>query len=187
MKNAFYFILMIVFCGCLSSAPTASKKWYVTGIKGEMSEIFALRKPSVKISRVSVRPPYDGTSLAVLRTDGSIAFDPCNAFASNPERLLSGAVFDALESSGFADVVLDSKSSIPSPLKLEVTVTRLALDCRMKGRRDASVGVILRLCESGKVLSVSRGESTAPTGEADYTKSFSTAFTRAMSEALKRL
>lgn len=187
MKTAFYLAVTAAFCGCLSSVPPAPKKWHVTEIKGEMPKITAVRKPSVKISRVDVRPPYDGTALAVLRADGSIAFDPCNAFASTPERLLSGAVFDALESAGFADVVLDSKSSVASPLKLEVTVTRLALDCRTEGRREASVAVMLRLCESRRVISTSRGEAVAPTADADYTKAFSTAFTRSMSEALKRL
>lgn len=187
MKKQLVYLMLVSLCGCLSSAPKAPKKWLVGEVKGEGSAFAGVRKDCVKLSKVDVRAPYDGTSIAVLRSDGSIAFDPCNAFASSPERLLYGAAFDALESAGFAGTVLDTKSSVPSVLKLEVTVTRLALDCRKEGRRDASVAVMLRLCESRKVISTSHGEAAAPTAEADYTKAFSTAFTRSMSEALKRL
>lgn len=186
-KILLYLIAFSAVSGCLSPAPKAPRKWYVTEIKGEASKYAGVRKPSVKLVRVDVRAPYDTVSIAVLRADGSIAFDPGNAFAAAPARLLAGAAADFLESSGFADVVLDSRSSVPSPLQLEIVVTRLALDCRKDGRRDASVQLVMRLVESRKTVSVSRGEASALTGEADYTESFSTAFSRAMSEALKRL
>lgn len=187
-KIAFCLLASCVFCGCLSPVKQTSKKWVIGEIRGEMSKVAATAKrPSVKIARIEVCAPYDETSLVVMRPDGSVAFDPCNAFASAPSRLLSRAVYDSLESSGFAETVLDSKTSVQSPLKIEIIVTRLALDCRKPGRREASVGVMLRLLESRNVVSVSHAEASAPTDEADYSKSFSIAFTRAMSEAIKRL
>ncbi len=187
-KIAFYLFASCVFCGCLSPVKHISKKWVIGEIRGEMSKIAdAPKRPSVKIARIEVCAPYDETSLVVMRSDGSVAFDPYNAFASAPSRLLSRAVYDILESSGFAETVLDTKTSVQSPLKIEIIVTRLALDCRKPGRREASVCVMLRLLESRNVLSVSHAEASAPTDEADYSKSFSIAFTRAMSEAIKRL
>lgn len=187
MKNFLVCLAALAFCGCLSSAPKAPKKWLVGEIKGEAAKIAGVKRDSVKLVRVEVRAPYDGARFAVLRPDGSVAFDPENAFAATPAHILAGAAFDVLESSAFAETVLDSKTSVPSPLHMEVIVTRLALDCRNEGRRDASVAVMLRLVESRRTVSVSRGEAAVLTDEADYTESFSIAFSRAMSEALKRL
>lgn len=177
----------LFFCGCLSPAPESPRHWLIGEIKGEATKLAGVKRDSVKLTRVDVRSPYDGTRIAVLRPDGSIAFDPCNSFAATPSRLLVGAAFDILESSGFAQTVLDSKTTVSSPLQIEIIVTRLALDCRDEGKRDAAVSVMLRLVESRKTVSVSRGEASVLTDEADYTKSFSVAFSRAMSEALKRL
>lgn len=187
MKNFLVCLAALAFCGCLSSAPKVPKKWLIGGISGESAKIPGIKRDSVKLVRVEVRSPYDGAQLAVLRADGSVAFDPANSFASSPSRLLAGAAYDVLESSGFAKTVLDSKTSVSSPIQLEVIVTRIALDCRNEGRRDASVEVMLRLVESRKNVTVSKAEAASITTDANYTQSFSTAFSNAMSEALKRL
>ncbi len=187
MRRILLHMVFLSLCGCLSPVPDRSKNWTIGHIKGESSRLVGVKREVVKISRVDVRAPYDGTRLAVLRADGSLAFDSANVFAASPSRLLSGAAYDAVEASGFAATVLDSKTAAPSNLLLELVVTRLALDCRTPGSRSASVEVMLRLLESRKTVSVARAEASVPIDEPDYTKSFSVAFSRAMTEALKRL
>lgn len=187
MKKLLLNVVLVSLCGCLAPAPDAPKKWLIGEIKGECSKIAGVKRDSVKLVRADVRAPYDSTALAVLRADGSVAFDPANAFAASPARLVAGAALDVLESSGFALTVLDPKTNIPSNLHLELVVTRLALDCRDAGRRDALVEVMLRLAESRRSVAVSKAEASVPVDGSDYTKSFSAAFSRAVGEALKRL
>ena len=78
-------------------------------------------------------------------------------------------------------------SSASTKTLLEVTVNRLALDCRVAGARLATVELTVTLVDTRTVVAVASGEGTAPTGTGDYSAAFSSAFTAAMTAALKRL
>lgn len=139
----------------------------------------------VRVSNVSVRPPYDMQRLAVLRKDGSIAFDPRNSFASTPAQLLRGAALDALAASGRFKRVLTGTSSAAADLNAEITVTLVALDCRRDNQRDATIELTLSIIEGREVVFSSRGKGTAATPDADYSAAFSRAFAIAINDALR--
>ena len=145
----------------------------------------AAEKPRFGVARVvtvSVRAPYGSKSIAVLRGDGTVAFDPYNEFAAGVPQLLKGTVSEALEKSGLFKSVIDSSSSAGSDVFAEVSVTRLALDCREHGRRKAvaDVGVLLANGRDIAAKSSASGESDAADGN------YGAAFSRAVSDALAK-
>jgi len=88
---------------------------------------------------------------AVLRSDGSIAFDPRNSFAAAPGSIIKDAV-----------VGRGGEGSL--------FVRRLALDCRAEGRRDAVVS--LEIVSGNRA---SKGNAAEPTADGNYSKAFSSA------------
>ena len=182
-------VLLPLVAGCFSAGPRpqAPVNWT---IETRAVPVVAAVEPKwgvTRLAQVAVRAPYDGAHLAVLRADGSIAFDPANAFASAPSALLRGAAQDAAESSGLFARVVGPASSASTKTLLAVTVNRLALDCRVAGARLAIVELTVTLVDARTVVAVASGEGTAPTGTGDYSAAFSSAFTAAMTAALKRL
>ena len=176
--------------GCLGTAPKAPRNWIVdwsAPASGVGSEEAPANAPSVKLLQVDVLAPYGGTRLAVLRSDGSLAFDPLNAFAAQPSSLLKGAAFDVLEGSGAFSRVVRPGSSAAADLALEVTVTRLALDCRAEGRVEASVAVDIALVGGRAVVSSARGEASVPVDGANLSAPFSKAFAEAALQAIRSL
>ena len=145
MRRLVPIVPLLALAGCLASAPQPPVNWLV-----ETAEL-------PRFSAVTVAAPYDDGRLPVLRADGSIAFDPCNAFAARPSQLLRNA--------------LTADRSAPF-----LFVERLALDCREASRRDAVAEVTL--VTEGRTL---RGSARVPTADGDY----SAAFTRAVGEAVK--
>lgn len=176
-----------LFAGCLGSAPKAPKNWSVEWTKTavERSEKEAL--PAVKLTQLDVRAPYNGTNLAVLRSDGSIAFDSFNSFAAQPAALLKGAVFDAVEASCVFSQVVSGNSAAVAPYAMEITVTRLALDCRTEGRRDATVSLTTVLVGSRSVVASASGEAAVPVSEGNLSQAFSAAFAEALISSLRSL
>lgn len=151
MKNVFIALLPPVLAGCLAAAPGRPAYWTL--------EIGSARR----VASATVCAPYSGQRLAVLRPDGSVAFDPCNSFAASP----SAIVRDALVARGAEGVL---------------SVRRLALDCRKTGRRDALVE--LEVTSGGRVSS---GSASEPTADGNYTAAFSRAFERACAVAFEGL
>jgi len=173
--------------GCMGPAPKAQRNWTIEWAAPSVEVQAKPALPAARLQRLEVRAPYDGSHLAVLRADGSLAFDAFNGFAAQPAAILRGAAFDALEASGMFEGVVQGGSSAAAPMSVEATVTRLALDCREKGRRDASVALTLALVSGREVVSTARGEAAAPTKGGDYTAAFSRAFSQAMTEAVRAL
>ena len=68
----------------------------------------------------------------------------------------------------------------------EVSVSRIALDCREEGSRKAVVSLAVRLLDrSRRIVSESRGEGSADAAAGNYTEAFSQAFMAAIDAALK--
>ena len=147
MKKHFLWLALPVLAGCLSSAPRPATNW--------------LLEPKVesRVAAVSVAVPYDGTRFAVLRADGSVAFDAFNGFAAKPAALLKAAV-------------------VCPHAKGEVIVRHLALDCRRAGRRDALVDLLLLV--DGRV---SAGSAAVETADGNYSAAFAKAFESALAAA----
>lgn len=187
MKRMLSLVALPLVAGCLTSAPPEVSTWTIEftpapTAKPVSSAVSPLRG-SVRVLRVSVRAPYDAKTLAVLRPNGSLAFDPYNQFAALPAALLKSAVQDAFLAHGV------SCAAAPfSPLETdgvaETTVTRLALDCRTPGERRATVELAVRLLKDRAIVSTARGEGSADAADGNYSRAFSQAFSQAVSAAL---
>ena len=189
-RLGFLAIAALPLCGCISSAPQAADNWAIEFWRAPRNEDrAAVDAPAgmVRIAQVFVRAPYDGTRLAVLRADGTIAFDAYNVFAASPAQMLRGAVQDAVEDCGVFSRVISATSSAACALTLEPTVTRIALDCRKEGRRDATVEISLILLKGREVVASSRAEGKVSTGEGDYSAAFSRALAKAVASAVPAL
>lgn len=180
-------LLFPLLAGCLSSAPKAPTNWTIDFSRS--AKVVAPEKGvegTVRIASVDVRAPYAGQRLAVLRPDGSIAFDAFNCFAGSPALLMRGAAYDAVESSGKFGCTLASGSVARARYAIEIVVTQLALDCRTEGKRTAKVAFTLVLLDNRDVVASVCGAGAEDAGD-DYSAAFSTAFARAMQDALGKL
>lgn len=139
--------LIPALAGCLSSAPKPPVNWTI--------DVAA----EAKVASAVVCAPYAGQRLAVLRADGSIAFDPFNSFAAAPGSIIKDAVV-ARRGEG------------------ALVVRRLALDCRAAGRRDAVVELEIALGDR-----LGKGEAAEPTADGNYSAAFSRAFEKAYTQA----
>ena len=189
MRRAIHISLMAIplLAGCLATAPKAAKNWSIEWVKTAIERGESDTLPAVKLAQLDVRAPYNGAHLAVLRADGSIAFDAFNAFAAQPAALLKGAAFDSLESSGVFSQVIAGNSAALAPYSIEITVTRLALDCRVAERRDASVALTVVLVGSREVVSSAHSEAAMPVEEGNISQAFSAAFAEALVSAVRSL
>ena len=70
---------------------------------------------------------------------------------------------------------------------MEITVTRLALDCRVEPRRDASVALTVVLVGSREVMASAHSEAAVPVADGDLTQAFSAAFAEALVSAVRSL
>ena len=149
MKKFLAYFPAFILAGCLGSAPKTPVYWT---IEVETAE---------KAAFVMVCAPYGGQRIAVLRGDGSIAFDPCNSFAASPAAILKDA--------------LVTRGGVGS-----VVVRRLALDCREPGRRDAVVELDIAAGEKS-----ASGSASVSAADGNYSAAFSRAFAKAYAEARK--
>lgn len=187
-KRGLISLFLLPLAGCLAPAPKAPVNWTVEWAPSAARvSPRPAKAPAAKLLSVDVRAPYNTTRLPVLRADGSIAFDGFNGFAAPPAALLRAAAQDVLSASGAFDRVLAPGSTAVAPLALELTVTRLALDCRAQGRRDASVALVLTVVGRRTVLDAARGEAAVPVAGGDYSAAFSAAFSEALLSAVHAL
>ena len=78
-------------------------------------------------------------------------------------------------------------SSASADYALEISVTRLALDCRSKGKLDASVTLSVALVGGRAVVSTARGEASVPVEAGNFSVAFSESFEESLLEALRQL
>ena len=174
--------------GCLSSASLKTPaNWLLASDSAEFAVASKPELGEARLAVVAVRAPYDGRSLAVLRPDGSIAFDPYNQFAAVPSALAKGAALDVLRRTGRFVGVQPAVTTADVRTTLEVVVDELALDCRAEGERQASVRLTLVLIRDRQVVSARTGEARADASAGDYSAAFGTAFAKALAGAAARL
>lgn len=185
--------LAVLLGGCLSLSPEqpAAASWTVEFVPAPAKAAAAPAESpahgSVRVSQVIVRAPYDSRDFAVLRADGSLAFDAYNGFAASPAALLKGAVQDAFLAHGAFRSVVPASSQLAADVSAETTVTRLALDCREPGRRVAVVELSVLLLKGRDAFASAHGEGRADAADGNYSRAFSAAFSQAVSQALAGL
>ena len=193
MRKIFAFASLLALAGCLTTSAPSVATWTVE-FASEVASSAASAVPkegaprgSVRVSQVAVRAPYDAKSIAVLRANGSLAFDPYNQFAALPSALLKGAFQDALQTCGDFPTSVAATSRLATDLAAELTVTRLALDCRAEGTRAAVVELTILLVKDRALYASAQGAGVADAADGDYSKAFSKAFSQAVAEAAKKL
>ncbi len=163
--------------GCLGPGPQPPAYWTMESAEAHLES--TTRAP-IRLGLVKVRVPYDGMRLAVLRADGSLAFDPCNSFAARPEDLVGGVAADMFASGRAA----------PGGGVVDVTATRIALDCRTEGRRIATVELVATLREGrgeSRTVRLVKGAAAIDADDGNYTRAFSQALVQALGEVLANL
>lgn len=178
--------LIPLLSGCLSASAPRVSQW-ILEYRGA-SRTAQLKKYDVgRVSQVLIRSPYGEIGIAVLRADGSMAFDPYNEYAANPVSMAKGFVFDAMDASGLFGTVLNASSSVKATTLVEVMVTRLALDCRKEGERRAVAEVLVRILGDGVRSSHAKGEGAADAADGNYGAALSGALSAALDSAFGRL
>ena len=185
---------LALLAGCFSTTtPRTPTAWTVeyaadaAAASAPVRSVEASAHGSVRVAQVVVRAPYDVREIAVLRPNGSLAFDPYNQFASLPSSLLKGAVQDALQSHVAFRSAVSSSSRLDADLTAETTVTRLVLDCREEGTRRATVELTILLLKGRVAFATVDGVGVADASDGNYARAFSAAFSQAMSDALRTL
>jgi len=173
--------------GCMSTTPLEVTDWPLE----PASRAAVSEQPKfgpVRLSGVFVHAPYDVRSLAVMRANGSLAFDDYNRFAAAPSQLVRQPALQLLEESGLFQSVIPAPSLAPATLSVELEVSRLALDCRTGGARTATVRLVLRFVDRTKgLVACVRGEGTADAASGNYGAAFSEAFASAFATALGQI
>lgn len=175
-------LLIPILAGCLGPAPIASENWTIECT--DVPRSGAVRgAETVRLAQVNVRAPFDGRRFVVMRPDGSMAFDAFNGFAAPPAALMRGAAEDFFSRTPIYQLVVAANSSANARYALEISVTRLALNCREEGRRTASVALSVVVLDGRTIQAVHRGEATCATDDGNYSAAFSRAFTDALAAA----
>ena len=182
MKKLIALALIPVVSGCLSASSPKVTQWLLE-YKGTKRAAQPAKYEVGRVSQVLVRSPYNETGIAVLRADGSMAFDPYNEYAANPTALLKGFVYDAMDASGLFGAVVNPSSSVRSSTMVEVLVSRLALDCRKEGERKALASVRVRILVDAEKVLYAQGEGEADAKDGNYGAAFSLALSAALSSA----
>ena len=186
MKKLCVFLVLPLLAGCLTSTVTPPAYWPLD-YTGPVS---AAKSPKYGVARclpVVVRSPYASAQVAVLRADGTVAFDPLNEFATTPANLLRGPAQDAVAASGLFREVVGSESIAAAEVSVEVTVSRLALDCREEGKREALVELNLRILRGHEIVSSVKGTGKIDAANGNYGSAFSVAFVRAFVSAFSQM
>ena len=178
-------ISVLVFSGCLTSAPPPPKSWIVSASRKSNSELMIDKV--ARLGSITVAAPYDKLALAVKRADGSLAFDAYNVFASSPSALLRAPLAALLEDDGRFGRVLSSVSTARSSSTLEAVVTDLSLDCTVENRRTAKVSISIAVIENREIKMFLDGSGSADAASGDYSAAFSEAFSQAVFDALRAM
>ena len=173
--------------GCLISRTPDVACWTLDYIAPTETAEAAPRFGVVRVSQVSVRAPYGARGIAVLRSSGAVASDPCNEYAAAPGALLKGVVADALSASNMFKSVVDASSSAKSALQAEIVVRKLAIDCRTSGGRRAVAELALQLLDGREISALANGAGSADAADGNYGEALSRAVSAAIADALGRL
>lgn len=181
----FGMISALVFSGCLAPAPPPPKSWIVSASRKHTSELVVDRVS--RLGGVTVASPYDRSALTVKRSDGSVAFDVYNVFASSPSALLRAPLAALLENDGRFGRVLSSATSARASSTLETVVTDMSLDCTVENKRIAKVSLSIAVIENREIKMFLDGSGAADAASGDYSAAFSEAFSQAVFDALRSM
>ena len=186
MKKSVVFSFVPVLAGCLTASAPHVSQW-ILEYEGTVRTAQVSKYDVGRVSQVLVRSPYNEIGIAVLKADGSVAFDPYNEYAANPTAMLKGMVSDAMNASGIFGSVVNASSSVRSTAMVEAFFTRLALDCRTEGSRQASVSVVVRILGPDERADIAKGEGVSDATDGNFGAALSAAASSALRSAFDQL
>lgn len=188
MKTRFLVLILPILAGCFSAKRQTVVQWGMEFVpeEGAVQASADPKYESVRLSQVAVRAPYDVKNLAVLRADGSLAYDPLNEFASSPVALAKSVALDVLQRTGVFRIAVGSASTAHVTHSVEFNVRRLALDCR-EGAPVAVAEASVLLLQKGEIVAYGHGEGRVPVAERNFNAAFSRALTAALTASLRQL
>lgn len=186
MKKLIVFSLIPVLSGCFTASVPKVSQWLLE-YEGSVRTAQVAKYDVGRVSQVMVRSPYTEVGVAVLRPDGSVAFDSYNEYAASPAAMLRGVVYDAMDASGLFGSVVNASSSVKSSAMVEVLFTRMVLDCRQEGGRKASVAVVVRILGPDGRADIARGEGVVDATGGNFGAALSGAVSAALRSAFDRL
>lgn len=190
MKRIIPIVFVPVLAGCLTSTVPSVAEWIVQTEPQTQKEMLS-KQPAqtefgiARLSLLSVRAPYDSRSFQVLRADGTIASDSFNRFAAVPSQLLKGLVLDRLAKSTQFTTLVASSSSASVDSIVEVTITKLLLDCTNDDSRLAEAELTMMILDRERqIVRSSYGRGVADAKNGDYGKAFADALKSAIDRAI---
>ena len=100
---------------------------------------------TLKVGRISMQPPFGGTSFVYRLGELRYEVDPYNSFLAAPNELISHEIAQWLGQSGLFAAVRDPASSLTGDYVLEGLVTELYGDVRDGGKPEAVLALQLYL------------------------------------------
>ena len=187
MRKVAAFLSLALLAGCFTTQPPPVVSWTIAP-KGAVPAVSETPKlGEARLAVVSVRAPFDGKPIAVLRADGSMAFDAYNQFSSVPSALVKGASLDVLRGTGLFKGVQPSITTADVDTALELMVDEIVLDCREAGARKATVRLTLAMVRKRQVIAVGRATAATDAPDGNYSKAFGQSFAQALSDAAAQL
>ncbi len=124
-------ILVAMATGCSLTRPSLERHTFALSIESSPP----VHKPAVfpatlKVGRISMQPPYGGTSFVYRAGDLRYEVDPYNGFVASPGDLLGHEIAQWLGRSGLFAAVREPASTLTGDLVLEGLVTELYGDTR---------------------------------------------------------
>ena len=186
MEKLCVLLMLPVLAGCLTSTVKPPSYWPV-GYSGPKAKAEVAKYGVARAMPIVVRSPYAASPIAVLRADGTVAFDPLNEFAAIPANLFRGVCQDAMAASGLFREVVGTSSIATADVSVEVNVDKLYLDCRQEGRRAASVEIDLKILKGHAIIASVKGVGAADAADGNYGVAFSSALSSAFMMAFGQL
>lgn len=148
------FVLGVVFllastAGCTLTRPTIERQTFALET-GRPAQVATTRFPAtLKVGRISVQPPFAGTSF-VYRTDElRYEVDPYNAFFASPHDLLGYQIAQWLSHSGLFAAVREPVSPLTGDYVLEGFVSEMYGDVRDPQKPAAVLSLQLSMRRAG--------------------------------------
>jgi len=187
MKRTLAALSLLFLCGCLSPVSLPSVSYWLIEFRDPPVVSKAPKYGVVRLSQVIVEQPYAGDRMVVLKKDGTVAFDSYNVFAAAAPALLKNVGRVALRSSGLFEDVVGVSSGASASVAAEISVGRLAIDCRQEDGRRVVVELLIRLLNGRSIVATVTGDGFADATDGDYGVAFSKAVSTALSSALAKL
>jgi uncharacterized lipoprotein YmbA len=181
--------LLLCAAGCSIGHPDPDKSFYTLAAPPTPSDAHSGGAPrTIRLARARVAPPYNARALQYRTAANRLEPSYYHNWADDPGALVTGAVMEAIASTGTFTLV-DASSAAAATEILELLVTELAVDVTDRPAAVLSMRATL-LDPDGQVLRTFELRHTEPATSAEATdvvSAWNTALARIVSELAREL